>query len=53
MGPHPLDDAWKINETWVGIGFGIERLLMARDKSNTLGKYTRSLTWLDGVRLNL
>jgi phenylalanyl-tRNA synthetase alpha chain len=53
MGPHPLDDAWKINETWVGIGFGVERLLMAKDKSNTLGKYTRSLTWLDGVRLNL
>ena len=53
MGPHPLDDAWKINETWVGIGFGVERLLMAKDKGNTLGKYTRSLTWLDGVRLNL
>ncbi len=53
MGPHPLDEAWQINETWVGIGFGIERLLMAKDKSNTLGKYTRSLTWLDGVRLNL
>lgn len=53
MGPHPLDAAWKINETWVGIGFGVERLIMAREKSNTLGKYTRSLTWLDGVRLNL
>ena len=53
MGPHPLDDAWKINETWVGIGFGVERLLMAKDKSNSLGKYTRSLTWLDGIRLNL
>ncbi len=53
MGPHPLDKAWKINETWVGIGFGVERLLMAKMKSNTLGKFTRSLTWLDGVRLNL
>jgi len=53
MGPHPLDDAWKINETWVGIGFGVERLLMAKNKGNTLGRYTRSLTWLDGVRLNL
>jgi len=53
MGPHPLDAAWKINETWVGIGFGIERLLMAKEKSNTLGKYTRSLTFLDGIRLNL
>ncbi|MGD8883564.1 MAG: pyrrolysine--tRNA(Pyl) ligase large subunit, partial [Desulfobacterales bacterium] len=28
MGPHPLDRPWKINETWVGIGFGLERLLM-------------------------
>ena len=53
MGPHPLDKAWKINETWVGIGFGVERLLMAKMKSSTLGKFTRSLTWLDGVRLNL
>lgn len=53
MGPHSLDKAWKINETWVGIGFGVERLLMAKMKSNTLGKFTRSLTWLDGVRLNL
>ncbi len=53
MGPHPLDNAWKINETWVGIGFGIERLLMAKNKSNTLGKFTRSLTCLDGIRLNL
>jgi len=53
MGPHPLDSAWKINETWAGIGFGVERLLMAREKSNTLGKFTRSLAWLDGIRLNL
>jgi len=53
MGPHPLDDAWKINETWVGIGFGVERLLMAKEKNNALGRYTKSLTWLDGVRLNL
>jgi pyrrolysyl-tRNA synthetase-like protein len=53
MGPHPLDDAWKINETWVGIGFGVERLLMAKEKSPALGRYTKSLTWLDGVRLNL
>ena len=27
MGPHPLDDAWGITETWVGLGFGLERLL--------------------------
>ncbi len=53
MGPHPLDRAWKIAETWVGIGFGLERLLMAHKKSGNLGRYSRSLSYLDGVRLNL
>jgi hypothetical protein len=53
MGPQPLDDAWKINESWVGMCFVVERILMDIDKCNILGIYTRSLTWLDGVRLNL
>ena len=33
MGPHKLDAAWKISCTWVGIGFGLERLLMSREKA--------------------
>lgn len=53
MGPHHLDEAWKISETWVGIGFGIERLLMAKEKTDHLGKFSRSLSYLDGIRLNL
>ncbi len=53
MGPHKLDQAWKINETWVGIGFGIERLLMAKKKTDNLGKLCRSLSYIDGIRLNL
>ena len=36
MGPHPLDRAWKINTTWIGIGFGLERLLMAAQNSHNL-----------------
>ena len=44
MGPHRLDGAWKINETWVGIGFGIERLLMAHEKTNHLGRFCKSLS---------
>ncbi len=31
LGPHPLDDAWAITDPWVGLGFGLERLLVARD----------------------
>ncbi len=53
MGPHPLDRAWRITETWVGIGFGLERLLMAADNSTNLAKMGRSLAYLDGVRLNI
>ena len=53
MGPHPLDRAWRINETWVGIGFGLERLLMVAEKSQNLKKMGRSLTYLNGIRLNI
>ncbi|MCF8067418.1 MAG: hypothetical protein K9L30_02410 [Desulfobacterales bacterium] len=53
MGPHPLDQAWKITDTWVGVGFGIERLLMVRENSRNLARMGRSLTYLDGVRLNI
>jgi len=53
MGPHPLDKAWRINENWVGIGFGLERLLMARENGTSLSRMGRSLSYLDGIRLNL
>ena len=53
MGPHPLDRAWKLNTTWIGIGFGLERLLMVAQKSRNLAKMGRSLTYLDGIRLNI
>jgi phenylalanyl-tRNA synthetase alpha chain len=53
MGPHPLDRPWKITDTWVGIGFGLERLLMVAQKSSNLAKMGRSLTYLDGIRLNI
>jgi phenylalanyl-tRNA synthetase alpha chain len=53
MGPHPLDRAWRITDTWVGIGFGVERLIMAAEGSDSLGRWGRSLTYLDGIRLNI
>ena len=53
MGPHPLDRAWRITDTWVGIGFGLERLLMAAEDAGHLARYGRSITYLDGVRLNI
>jgi phenylalanyl-tRNA synthetase alpha chain len=53
MGPHPLDHAWRIREPWVGIGFGLERLLMVGEGSQNLKRMGRSLSYLDGIRLNI
>ncbi len=53
MGPHRLDREWKITTTWIGIGFGLERLLMVAEHSRNIGKWVRSLTYLDGIRLNI
>ncbi len=53
MGPHDLDHAWQITDAWVGIGFGLERLLMAAEDIKSLGKVGRSLGYLDGIRLNI
>lgn len=53
MGPHLLDDNWGIFDPWVGFGFGLERLLMAREVGQNVQSVGRSLTYLDGVRLNV
>lgn len=53
MGPHDLDKAWGVNEPWVGIGFGLERLLMAQSGSRHIARHGRSIAYLDGARLNL
>ena len=53
MGPHVLDRAWRISVPWVGIGFGLERLLMIAAGGRNLARMARSLSYLDGVRLNI
>jgi phenylalanyl-tRNA synthetase alpha chain len=57
MGPHPLDAPWRIDVPWVGLGFGIERLLMAlkaqKGETVNLAKVSRSLSYLGGFRLNI
>lgn len=53
VGPHPLDDNWGIVEPWVGLGFGLERLIMAREGYPNIERAGRTLTYFDGVRLNI
>ncbi len=53
LGPHPLDEAWGVSETWVGLGFGLERLVMTGQGFDTLKKCGRSLSYLNGMPLNV
>ena len=53
LGPNPLDGNWGIVDPWVGLGFGLERLIMAREGYPNIERAGRSLSYLDGVRLNL
>lgn len=52
-GPHFLDKQWGVFDTWVGIGFGVERLAMAMNKSKTIKRYGRSISFIDGQPLNI
>ena len=53
MGPHFLDKAWEINSSWVGIGFGLERLLMIREGKQNIHSLAKSLSYVGGTRINL
>lgn len=53
MGPHRLDSAWGITDTWVGLGFGLERMIMVAEGGDSIGRWSKSLAYLDGIRLNI
>lgn len=53
MGPHPLDAEWEIFTPWIGVGFGLERLLMYTHNTHNIRKVGRSLSYVQGIRLNI
>jgi len=53
IGPHRLDRNWEVFEPWAGVGFGLERLTMARKRCKILGHVSRSLSHLDGSSLSV
>lgn len=53
MGPHSLDLAWNVTDTWVGLGFGLERLLMTASGESSIGKFGRTVSYVNGIRLKL
>jgi phenylalanyl-tRNA synthetase alpha chain len=53
VGPHFLDEKWGIFDPWVGIGLGLERLVLVREGFRNIRRVGRSLIYLDGARLNI
>lgn len=52
-GPHDLDNNWGIFDPWVGIGFGLERLVTVKRGYKNIRRAGRSISYLDGSRLNI
>ena len=52
FGPHPLDPAWSITETWLGVGIGLERAVCMREGINNIQRVGRSLAYHNGIGLN-
>ncbi len=52
-GPHSLDDNWGIFDPWVGIGFGLERLACVIKGYQNISRVGRSISYLNGSRLNI
>jgi len=53
FGPHPLDVNWGYEGTWLGLGAGLERIVMVREGLDTIQKAARSLMYVGGVSLKL
>jgi phenylalanyl-tRNA synthetase alpha chain len=53
VGPHPLDGNWSIVEPWVGVGFGIERIVMMKRSCRSIKHVSRSTGYLDGICLSI
>lgn len=52
-GPHFLDNNWGIFDPWVGIGFGLERIACTIKDYQNISRVARSISYLDGARLNI
>lgn len=52
VGPHVLDAAHDVHEPWCGVGFGLERLLMLMNEKGSVKKVGRSISYLNGAKIN-
>lgn len=53
FGPHPLDKAFRVDFPWMGIGMGLERLLMVGRGTGNIRRHASSLVYLNGRRTDI
>lgn len=53
IGPHPLDAEWGVHEHWVGLGLGVERLLMVAKNDSSISRWCKSLSYFNGIPLKI
>jgi len=53
IGPNALDTQWGWIDPWIGIGFGLERLIMVGKGYQNIQRIGRALMYFDSVRLNI
>ncbi len=53
IGPHILDSSHGIDEPWCGVGFGLERLLMLKEKKDSVKRVGRNLVYQNGIRIDI
>jgi pyrrolysyl-tRNA synthetase len=53
VGPIPMDMDWGVNKPWIGAGFGLERLLKAKNNFKNIKSVARSESYYNGVCTNL
>ncbi len=52
FGPIRQDPDWDIHEPWIGVGFGLERLLMLANGKSSARKTGKSTTYLNGYKMD-
>jgi pyrrolysyl-tRNA synthetase len=53
VGPISMDMDWGVNKPWIGAGFGLERLLKAKNNFKNIKSVARSESYYNGVCTNL
>ena len=53
IGPHNLDASHGIDEPWCGVGFGLERLLMLKERKGSVNRVGRNLVYQNGIRIDI